>query len=507
MTVSEALRRQGAFVQSATTAWRTIQMKALAWILVLGFLQTEKTPESTEKLGIGSAAPPLSVTQWVKGGPVDPAAKGGGITVVEFWATWCGPCVASIPHLTELQHDLAGKGVRVVGVTAHDDGNTLEKVEQFVTKWGDKLGYTIAYDRERKVYASYMDAAERNGIPTAFVVDKSGTIVWIGHPMDGLDDVLAELVSGTFDLALAKKIAAIEERIEDAEIIGEWSTVLARLDEIVAARPGSVGPLTRKFFVNAHHLEDRVAAEKCMRQALKLVKNDPDKLAEIVPAFIHNDFLAAPLEALRHARKIAPKNADVRMAFFSALSAAGKEKEALLLAAETVAMLKGDATRLSRFARTLSSPDRADICGDLALKAVELAIEAEPEEPRHFLTKFSILNECKNDVARASITGQYLIQKAVGDADFLNGFAWNLLTEDATKGKFNELALAAAEEMYKSSGGDRWTHIDTLALAKFENGATAEAIALEKKAIEKCDSEYAVASLKEALERFEKAAK
>jgi len=74
-----------------------------------------------------SAAPPvnlvrvaaaLKISDWVKGKPVDLAAgKGKQVYVIEFWATWCGPCRTSIPHLTELQKKFKDKGVTFVGVS------------------------------------------------------------------------------------------------------------------------------------------------------------------------------------------------------------------------------------------------------------------------------------------------------------------------------------------------------------------------------------------------------
>jgi len=62
----------------------------------------------------GDAAPALQVKQWVKGDAVKGFAK-DKIYVVEFWATWCGPCKASIPHLTELAK--SHKDVTFVGVS------------------------------------------------------------------------------------------------------------------------------------------------------------------------------------------------------------------------------------------------------------------------------------------------------------------------------------------------------------------------------------------------------
>lgn len=145
----------------------------------------------------GSPAPALSVAKWVKGEPLT-GFESGRIYVVEFWATWCGPCVATIPHLTELQTRYADKGVTVVGVTTEDPNNGIGKIEKFVEHKGELMGYRVAFDRGKETALAYMRAAGVGTIPTAFVVDKSGTIVSIGHPLD-LDMVLERVVAGTWD--------------------------------------------------------------------------------------------------------------------------------------------------------------------------------------------------------------------------------------------------------------------------------------------------------------------
>src|ERR1041385_6120947 len=74
---------------------------------------------------LGDPAAPLVISEWVKGKPVDlAAAKGKEVVVVEFWATWCGPCRTSIPHLTEMQKKF--KDVRFVGVSDRSEEHTSE---------------------------------------------------------------------------------------------------------------------------------------------------------------------------------------------------------------------------------------------------------------------------------------------------------------------------------------------------------------------------------------------
>jgi thiol-disulfide isomerase/thioredoxin len=151
---------------------------------------------------LGAAAPALQIATWAKGKAVDLAAgKGKAVHVVEFWATWCPPCRASIPHLTELQNKFKDRNVIFIGVS-DEPASTVKK---FVAQMGDKMDYTVAVDKSRKTSEAYMEAFGVNGIPHAFIVDKEGRIAWHGHPMDNLESVLQAVLDGKHDLAASRK--------------------------------------------------------------------------------------------------------------------------------------------------------------------------------------------------------------------------------------------------------------------------------------------------------------
>jgi len=203
--------------------------KELVAVVLIGLLANGATGDPKDKkadstragpsLKVGDPAPPLKASKWLQGEAVK-QLEAGKVYVVEFWATWCGPCIVMMPHLAEMHAQYKGKGVTFIGYTAKDPNNSQEKVTAFVKKRGPKLKYTFAYADDHETYDAWMKAAGRNGIPCSFVVDKDTRIAYIGHPMY-LDLVLPKVLDGSW-----KRQEGAEELGKiDAEVNGVFSAL------------------------------------------------------------------------------------------------------------------------------------------------------------------------------------------------------------------------------------------------------------------------------------------
>jgi len=179
-------------------------MKGMAAMLALAAGAT-LSPARAATLTVGAAAPKLQVGKWVQGEPVKEFERDKAY-IVEFWATWCGPCRVSIPHLNEVYTKFKDKGLVVIGQDCWENDESL--VEPFVKQMGDKMTYRVVLDdkedsKRGKMAESWMAAAGQNGIPAAFLVDKQGLVAWIGHPMQLKEGVIEQVLEGKFDLKLA----------------------------------------------------------------------------------------------------------------------------------------------------------------------------------------------------------------------------------------------------------------------------------------------------------------
>ena len=206
-------------------------------------------------LRIGDKAPMPQLAEILKGNTDFEPFPEGKVTVMEFWATWCGPCRSGMPHISELQAKYADQGLTIIGVSREEP----KVVKDFLAKpeWEKKTSYTMALDDDSKTNNAYMKAANRNGIPCAFVVDQEGRVAWIGHPMS-MDAPLDQIVKGTWDVAKARSdfenaekaqqmMRQVSLSMRDAQKTGDYTDTIKTIDRAMTQLPDNPDLEMMKF--------------------------------------------------------------------------------------------------------------------------------------------------------------------------------------------------------------------------------------------------------------------
>jgi thiol-disulfide isomerase/thioredoxin len=109
---------------------------------------------------------------WIdaKGNTVSFDSYRGAVTLINFWATWCGPCRKEMPDLIALSKELANKNVKFIGVSVDRWSNTVNNVPAFVQEAGIPYQIIIANDDLLEAYDN------PRSVPVTFIIDKEGTI-------------------------------------------------------------------------------------------------------------------------------------------------------------------------------------------------------------------------------------------------------------------------------------------------------------------------------------------
>lgn len=444
-------------------------------------------------LKIGDLAPKLETGRWIQGEPVK-EFETGKTYLVEFWATWCGPCRVSIPHLDQLHRKFKDKGLVVIGQDVWENDDS--QVEPFVKKMGEKMTYRVALDDKSATNATaknpgsmathWMTAAGQGGIPTAFVVDGHKRIVWIGHPMQLEDATLEEIIAGKFDSAKAAAEAEAKSRQEAESRAAfmalwkdisqkNWDGATAKVAEMEKRDGGKRNDFIRLTILLGR--KDHAAVRKLASEILEQKKEDPETRAGIATQILGSD---------------------------------GLNKD-LLEFADKIAIEANEATKGTNFSALLAVV-RADILQGRTEAArthqeKAFAIVGEEQGMRRFLTtqidSFRVDAKLlqKDDAGAARLIGE-MSEGRKDDAMAQNDFAWRLLTDPRFTKRDIDLAEKLAERANELSKGSDHMILDTLARVRFMRGKKAEAIQLEEKALSLTQNEDSKKNYRSVIESY-----
>ncbi|MET4261799.1 thiol-disulfide isomerase/thioredoxin [Bradyrhizobium sp. S3.12.5] len=251
-------------------------------------------------LCLASPAPSLKVENWLRGEPLT-NFQPGKVYIVEFWASWCGPCEEAMPHLIELQAKYKDEGLEVVGVAARERAPTADeartKLDAWLTEKFSNLNYRIGFDSTGEMNKLWMNASSSVSIPTSFVVDRDGHIAFIGDPID-IEYVFPKIIDGTWRSSYEAKAADAKRIAEDQRIARErsmrrtirlamqakdWPTALSAVEEGIATMPDNINFRQIHADLLLHKMRDTAAGFQVLR---RLVRDAIEKQAEALRALV-----------------------------------------------------------------------------------------------------------------------------------------------------------------------------------------------------------------------------
>lgn len=137
---------------------------------------------------IGQTAPELNIEKYLQApeGEKSLSALKGKVVVLEFWATWCAPCVAEIPHLNQLSEEFRDKQVQFISIT--DEGEDV--IAPFLKR--QEMKSWIGLDTDRSAFEAY----GVKGIPRTFLIDQKGIIAASLHPAGLSSGIIEKVIAG-----------------------------------------------------------------------------------------------------------------------------------------------------------------------------------------------------------------------------------------------------------------------------------------------------------------------
>ena len=253
--------------------------------------------DQTISLNIGDPAPPLRMGRWLKGEPIQ-KFKTGKTYVVEFWATWCTPCRAEMPHLSDLARKYRDK-ITVLSVNIYENETKfIPKIKAFVDSMGDRMDYRVVMGDSSFFAAKWFDASGSRGLPFSFVVNAQGKLAWMGHPKD-LGEVLPAVTDNSWDIKKALAKRNLERRLLELDLNAHYELANYWADPL---KPDDLGkPDSALFLIN-----EIVTKEPLLKYApfiayqtfAALLKTNPPKAYEYGKAVMKESTFEYPYDAI-----------------------------------------------------------------------------------------------------------------------------------------------------------------------------------------------------------------
>ncbi len=159
---------------------------------------------------VNGKAPKINITNWIENIPNDKNLNDKYI-VLEFWATWCGPCIAAVPHMNKIQEEFNQKDLYYISIT----DESIAKVERSLKRIEFKS--IVVTDLTKETQINFGDGIKGlDEYPLTVLIDKSGIIKWIGEPKNLNSAIMSKFLSNgnteNIDFDLEKNVSFKEQQ-------------------------------------------------------------------------------------------------------------------------------------------------------------------------------------------------------------------------------------------------------------------------------------------------------
>lgn len=334
-------------------------------------ISTTAEAQLRRTLNVGDKAPQIRTHEWLKGDELT-SYEPGQVYVLDFWATWCAPCIAAMPHLSELQEKHAENGLNIVAISVDSVRNTgqlnddlIQRIKNFVVENDQRMQFAVAIDDSGFSDRAVRMAYGMQSIPATFIVDREGRIAYGGNPTPTFDRVLELVMADEYDLdavveadKLAKDVVslfrkgdreealALIDQIAELDSLNHSTMIIDKLQILLAGTDNAVTldyatkiipmfdqmpiALTRitSLLTMLNSEESLILAEEAGTQAVELTdRQDPRPLAILAGVFAARGEFETAAEVLREAAPLAGEGSGIRLEIDRRLAAYEKGEQ------------------------------------------------------------------------------------------------------------------------------------------------------------------------------------
>lgn len=260
---------------------------------------SQPSEPTAPKFRIGDPVPPLQ-GDWLKGSTRAGFEK-GKIYVLDFWATWCGACMISMPKFSEIARAQKDKADFIAVNIWENKDVSREKLKEFIRVQKSSMDSAVIADvqdgdpkkREGPISREWLRSANINSIPTVMIVDREGRLAWIGR-VEGLTEAIDAIHNGDWNLVSARaeyeqqataSRARLTKSLDDNQKLSDTlelsksdpAAALKVLDELIAKAP------YRHFYMDQYRIAilmrlDEEQGVEAARTFMKKQSNSPETL-------------------------------------------------------------------------------------------------------------------------------------------------------------------------------------------------------------------------------------